>query len=104
MISMKILFISQFYPPEIGAASNRIGYFAKFLAKAGHEVSVLTSAPNYPLGKLYEGHKNKFTMSVEDGVKVYRTWIFLSAKKNVIARLAHYLSFLVSSIIKRKQI
>ncbi|MEK9132214.1 MAG: hypothetical protein AAB606_00690 [Patescibacteria group bacterium] len=58
---MKILFISQYYPPETGAASNRIGYFAQFLAKKDHTVSVLTTTPNYPEGKVYDGYKNKFS-------------------------------------------
>lgn len=101
---MKILFISQYYPPEIGAASNRIGYFAGFLAASGHEVSVLTSCPSYPGERPYEGYKNKFNLKIEDAVKVYRTRIFLSAKKNALGRLAHYLSFVISSVIKRKKI
>ncbi|MBI2637971.1 glycosyltransferase family 4 protein [Candidatus Peregrinibacteria bacterium] len=101
---MRILFISQFYPPEIGAASNRIGYFAKFLAKAGHEVSVLTSAPNYPEGKVYEGYKNRWTVQKDNGVTIYRTRIFLSTQKKTLARLAHYLSFIIASVIAKRKI
>lgn len=101
---MKILFVSQYYPPEIGAASNRIGYFARFLANAGHKVSVLTSAPNYPEGKLYPGYENRFLMRYENGVNVYRTKIFLTPKSNIATRLAHYLSFVVAAIFARKKI
>lgn len=101
---MKVLFISQYYPPEIGAASNRIGYFAQFLAKAGHDVTVLTSAPNYPEGKIYAGYANRFDISEENGVRVIRTRILLTAKSNAITRLAHYLSFLISSIMVKRKI
>ncbi len=101
---MKILFISQYYPPETGAASNRIGYFAQFLAKKDHTVSVLTTTPNYPEGKVYDGYKNKFSAKNENGVTVYRTKIFLSTKKNVLSRLAHYVSFIISSFFIKHRI
>ncbi len=101
---MNILFISQFYPPEIGAASNRIGYFAKYLAKAGHKVSVLTSAPNYPEGKIYGGFRNRWTVQEDNDVTVYRTRVFLSKKNHVISRLTHYLSFVFASVIAKRKI
>lgn len=101
---MRILFISQYYPPEIGAASNRVGYFARHLANVGYEVSVLTSTPNYPEGKLYSGYFNKYSVKNEDGITVYRTKIFLSAKKSFASRLAHYLSFIISSFVVKHKI
>ncbi len=101
---MKVLFITHYHPPEIGAAANRIGYFAQFLAKKGHEVSVLTCAPNYPEGKIYHGYENRYTVKVENGVTVYRTKIFLSTKKSTLSRLAHYLSFVISSFITKRKI
>lgn len=101
---MNILFISQYYPPEIGAASNRIGYFAKFLSRNGHNVTVLTSTPNYPEGKVYPGYENRFSIKEEDSVCVTRTRILLTPKKTVVTRLAHYLSFLLSSIFAKGKI
>lgn len=101
---MKILFITQYYPPEIGAASNRIGYFAQFMAKAGHEVSVLTSSPNYPEGKIYPGYKNRYSKQIENGVTVHRTRIFLTPKSGTISRLIHYLSFIASSLVAKFKI
>ena len=101
---MRILFISHYYPPEIGAASNRIGYFAQYLAKKGHEVSVLTNSPSYPDNKIYEGYENRFTVKIENNVTVYRTKIFLSAKKSFTSRLAHYLSFVISSFVAKRKI
>lgn len=101
---MRVLFISHYYPPEIGAASNRIGYFARYLAKNDHEVSVLTNSPSYPENKIYEGYENRFTIKIENGVTIYRTKIFLSAKKSFTSRLAHYLSFVISSFVARRKI
>lgn len=65
---------------------------------------MLTSTPNYPEGKVYAGHENRLTIRNENGVTVVRTRIFLSAKKNAVSRLAHYLSFIVSSLFARKKI
>ncbi|MBI2453710.1 glycosyltransferase family 4 protein [Candidatus Peregrinibacteria bacterium] len=96
---MKILFISQYYPPEIGAASNRIGFFAEYMAHKGHAVTVLTSAPNYPGGKIYPGYGNRFSSEREKGVTLVRTKIFLTRKSNAITRMLHYLSFFFGSFI-----
>src|SRR3989338_2233361 len=101
---MKILFVSQYYPPEIGAASNRIGYFAEFLAKNGHTVSVLTSSPNYPEGKIYPGYYNRYSVQKTNGVTVHRTRIFLAPKKTATTRLIHYLSFIFAALITKRKI
>lgn len=101
---MNILFVSQYYPPEIGAASNRIHYFAEFLAKNGHFVSVLTSTPNYPEGKIYPGHYNRYSAQKTNGVTVHRTRIYFTAKSNAIARIAHYLSFVLFALIAKRKI
>jgi hypothetical protein len=63
---MRILLLSQFYPPETGAAQNRLSYLARWLASAGHTVTVLTAFPNYPTGRIYEGYRGRFLMEEQD--------------------------------------
>jgi hypothetical protein len=97
---MHILFISQYFFPEIGAASERISGFASNLSRFGHEVTVITGFPNYPLNKKYPGYSKKI-FSIEDykGVKLIRVWLFTSSNTGAFARLLNYLSFMFSSII-----
>ena len=57
---MKILFLTENYPPETNAAANRVHERAKFWAEWGHDVTVITCAPNFPKGRLHEGCANKW--------------------------------------------
>ena len=52
---MKILVISQYYPPE----PFRIGDICEELVRSGHRVTVVTSRPNYPMGRIYPGYRGK---------------------------------------------
>ena len=57
IILMNILLVTQYYPPEPGSASMRMGEVAEYLAGKGHGVTVMTGFPNYPNGKVYDGYK-----------------------------------------------
>jgi len=89
-----ILIISNYYPPETGAAANRIETLALGLRDKGWNVSVLCPLPNYPNGKIFEGYQGKIKhKSVEKDITIYRTWVFPSNSKNKIVRLISMLSF-----------
>lgn len=89
-----ILIISNYYPPETGAASNRIATLALGLKEKGWNVSVLCPFPNYPDGKIFKGYRGKIKkISVENGITVYRTWVYPSNSKSKIVRLISMLSF-----------
>ena len=60
---MKILFLTQYCPPEVGAPQNRIFEFAKRLKKFGHEITILTAMPNYPKGEIFDKYKGKKLIS-----------------------------------------
>jgi glycosyltransferase involved in cell wall biosynthesis len=97
---MHILFISQYFRPELGAASERISRHAFNLAKFGHEVTVITGYPNYPGGKVYPGYRRKlFSVEVIEGVRVVRVWLWTTTKKGAASRLLNYLSFMLASTI-----
>lgn len=102
---MKILFHTQYCPPEVGAPQNRIFEFARTLHKRGHEVTILTAMPNYPKGEIFEGYKGKKVMMEQmDGIRIIRTSIYVSKQKSFTKRLRNYLSFTFSSYRKGKKL
>src|SRR6266566_775993 len=95
---MRILFLTQYYPPETGAAQIRLSDLARRLARLGHYVTVLTAVPNYPAGEIFaEFRGNLVRETTEDGVRVLRTWIYATKSKQFLFRIANYLSFTLIS-------
>ena len=96
---MKILFLTQYAPPEVGAPQNRIFELAKGLKAKGHEVTMLTAMPNYPIGEVFPEYRGKVLMEEEiEGIRFIRTWIYTSKSKGFIPRLANYFSFTFTSV------
>ncbi|MBS1650375.1 MAG: glycosyltransferase family 4 protein [Bacteroidetes bacterium] len=102
---MKLLILSQYFPPEVGAPQNRLFELAVKLNELGVDVSVLTAMPNYPQMEIYEGYKNKkYLFEKISNIKVHRTKIFVSKNKSIISRLRNYFSFVVSSAFIGKKL
>ena len=92
------MIITSYFPPEIGAASNRIFHLAEGL-KNDYNVSVVTPLPNYPTGKIFKDYKGKFSLkSEENGITINRLWIYASVSKNKFLRLFAMLSYSFSLI------
>lgn len=95
---MHILFITDNFPPELNANATIVYELASYWIKMGYEVTVITSAPNFPEGKLFKGYKNKWYQSeIMDGIKIIRVKTFIYANKGTILRIIDFLSFMVSS-------
>ncbi len=95
-----ILLITNYFPPEKGAASNRIYHLAEGLKKRGYTITVVTPLPNYPYGKIFTSFKGKLKhKGIEDGILIHRLWIFASNSKNKLLRLFAMLSYSFSLII-----
>lgn len=95
---MKLLILSQYFPPEVGAPQNRLFELALRLQKLGLDVTVLTAMPNYPQMEIYDAYKGKLYAYEEmQGLKVHRASIFVSQNKSIINRLRNYFSFVISS-------
>jgi glycosyltransferase involved in cell wall biosynthesis len=89
-----ILIISNYYPPEKGAAANRIEQLAIKLSQNNYTVSVVCPLGNYPKGTLFPEYKGKFTVNEQrDSIKVKRLWIYPSISKNIVIRSFSVLSF-----------
>ncbi len=90
----EILIISNYYPPEKGAAANRIGLLALKLYQNNYKVSVICPLGNYPKGELFQEYKGKFSVTEElQNISVKRFWIYPSFSKNIVKRTLSVLSF-----------
>lgn len=87
------MIITSYFPPEIGAASNRIYHLAEGL-KNDYDVSVVTPLPNYPTGQIFKAYRGKFSLKTEEnGITINRLWIYASVSKNKFLRLIAMLSY-----------
>lgn len=97
---MKILFLTDNFPPEVNAPASRTHEHAREWVKAGHRITVITCAPNFPKGKVYDGYKNKlYQTETIDGIKVIRVWSYIAENKGFIKRTLDYISYSVTSFI-----
>jgi len=97
---MKVLFLSHYFPPEGNAPASRVHALAKRWVAAGHEVHVVTGAPNAPNGVVYDGYRNRLCRTeVADGIRVTRVWTFMAANRGKVRRVLNYLSFFVSALL-----
>jgi len=97
---MDILFITDNFPPETNAPASRTFEHAMEWASIGHEVSVITCAPNFPFGKIYDGYQNRiFQRENMNGINVYRVWSYVTRNKGFLKRVLDFMSFMFSAIL-----
>jgi len=97
---MHILFISDNFPPEVNAPASRTFEHCREWVKSGAKVTVITCAPNFPKGQVYQGYKNKLWQSEEvDGIRVIRVWSYVTANEGFVKRILDYLSFMFTSSV-----
>ncbi|EOQ11112.1 glycosyltransferase family 4 protein [Bacillus cereus] len=95
---MKILVITQYYYPEIGAASKRLTELTQLWNQKGHDVHVYTSLPNYPQKAVYKGYENKKKIVENlEGITVYRNHAAIGGKDSKLNRIKTYLSFMINA-------
>ena len=101
---MKILYVSQYFPPEMGAPSARASEVAQHWARAGHDVSVLTGFPNHPTGVVpaeWRGRLRRLIYREKIGsVQVFRTWLWPLPNRKAHERMRNYASFCVSAALR----
>lgn len=100
---MRILYVSHYFPPEMGAPAGRVAGLSRVWAAAGHDVHVLTGFPHHPTGRIHPDYRRAFRRGFQreelDGVHVHRTWIFPAANRGKIRRSLNYSSFMASAVI-----
>ena len=91
---MRILFLTDNFPPEVNAPATRTFEHCQEWIKKGHQITVITCAPNFPHGKLYNGYKNKlYQCELISEIKVIRVWSYMSSNSGFTKRVIDYLSF-----------
>ncbi|HNP84273.1 MAG TPA: glycosyltransferase family 4 protein [Nitrospira sp.] len=97
---MRILFLSHYFPPEVNAPASRTYEHCKQWVQEGHEVTVVTCAPNHPQGTVYEGYRNKLIQwENQDGIRVVRIWTYVTANQGFLKRTVNYISFMMAAIL-----
>ena len=103
---MHILYVSQYFPPEVGAGSARAFELAKHWVRAGHRVTALTGFPSYPTG--WNGNGNgahpppdgAALWGRESGLRVVRSWAMSVGSRTPRERLMAWSSFSLSSSLR----
>ncbi|MBS1141078.1 MAG: glycosyl transferase group 1 [Proteobacteria bacterium] len=97
---MHILFLTDNFPPEVNAPASRTFEHCREWVKAGHQVTVITCAPNFPKGRVYEGYRNKLCQQeTMDGIRVIRVWSYITANEGFVKRILDYQSFMVTATL-----
>ena len=101
---MKILYVSQYFPPEMGAPAARAAELAQRWSQDGHEVSVLTGFPNHPTGVVPSEWRSRLHRLVyrerAGSVVVYRTWLWPLPNRKAHERMRNYASFFLSAAVR----
>lgn len=97
---MHILFLTDNFPPEVNAPASRTHEHAREWVKAGHRVTVITCAPNFPKGRVFEGYRNRLWQRENvDGIEVIRVWTYITANEGFLRRTLDYMSFMIAAIL-----
>lgn len=97
---MHILFLSDNFPPETNAPATRLYEHAIHWVRLGHQVTVITCAPNFPEGKVFPGYHNRWYAVEEiEGIRVVRVKTYITANQGFLKRTLDYMSFMAAGFI-----
>jgi glycosyltransferase involved in cell wall biosynthesis len=96
---MHILFLTDNFPPEVNAPAARTFEHCREWVRAGHKVTVITGAPNFPTGQIFDGYKNRWrSHETIEGIDVIRVRTYITANEGLLKRTLDYASFMVSAV------
>src|SRR2546423_9707072 len=97
---MNILYLSQYFPPEMGAPAARVYELSREWVRLGHRVTVLTGMPNHPTGVIPPGYRGRARIEeAADGFRIVRTWLYATPNEGVAKKSLGHLSFMASSVL-----
>ena len=97
---MHILFLTDNFPPEVNAPASRTFEHCREWVLAGNQVTVITCAPNFPKGRVFDGYRNTLWQSEEmAGIRVIRVWSYITANEGFVKRILDYQSFMVTATL-----
>lgn len=99
--SMKVLIVTNYFEPDQGAASIIMTRLARKLQQRGLEVTILTSMPNYPHGRILDGYRGKFVITEErDGLRIIQTWLWATSSPKISRKFISQITFMFTAIIR----
>ena len=103
---MHVFLVTQYFPPEIGAAASRWGDFTQILLSQGHKVTVLCETPNYPRGQVFKGYKKRFVSEevISQNFKIIRSGVIINNRISSFKKLLHYISFAFTATINSTRV
>jgi glycosyltransferase involved in cell wall biosynthesis len=97
---LHILFLTDNFPPESNAPASRTFEHCREWVRAGHQVTVITCAPNFPKGKVFDGYRNRlWQQEVMSGIRVIRVWSYITANEGFVKRILDYQSYMLSATL-----
>lgn len=97
---MKVLFLTDNFPPEVNAPATRTFEHCREWVRLGADVTVITCAPNFPGGRVFDGYRNRLWQSeVIEGVRVIRVWSYVAANAGFLKRIVDFVSFAASAFV-----
>jgi len=97
---MHVLFLTDNFPPEVNAPASRTHEHCRQWVAAGARVTVITCAPNFPKGRVFDGYRNRlWQQEVMDGIRVIRVWSYITANEGFARRVLDYMSFMLSAFL-----
>ncbi|MBI3947194.1 MAG: glycosyltransferase family 4 protein [Armatimonadetes bacterium] len=101
---MNVLFVSNYFPPEVNAPAVRLHDHARLWVEEGGHIEVLTAVPNFPEGVVYKGYRNRLTREEIDGIPVTRVPVYLAENRGRLKRALSYASFMLSAIRHHRRV
>jgi len=96
--SMRVLVVSPYFSPEMGAPAARFHDFGRLLVERGHRVSVVTGFPHFPSMRIAEDYRGRVKQREWiDGIEVLRGWVFASPRRPALSKSLGYASFAASA-------
>jgi glycosyltransferase involved in cell wall biosynthesis len=97
---MRILYFSHYFYPEGNAPAARVYEMCRRWVAQGHQVTVITCAPNVPVGVVYDGYRNGWLQrETVQGIETIRVWTWLAANKGTVRRIVNYVSYMLTAIL-----
>ena len=99
-LAIRLLFLTDNFPPEVNAPATRTYEHCRRWAEAGVRVTVITCAPNFPQGRVYAGYRNRLWQREEvDGIRVIRVWSYIAPNRGFAKRILDYLSYATLALL-----
>jgi glycosyltransferase involved in cell wall biosynthesis len=96
---VRIVFISHYFPPEVGAPAARVSELSAAWASK-HDVTVLTGFPNHPTGRIPAEYRGRFLAEeTRDGYRVLRCWLYATRNEGIVKRTISHVSFALTAFV-----